>query len=200
MVSTWQDIWRYRCFIGFFGELNRNMIRVIHVPKPAVVVAAVVAAVVPSFLEFLIYCGFVAAAVVYYYIRADNLYIDVGVETLLLPAGLLLLVALGLGVGFLTATLAASARHVRFGMQYILSFAYFFTPVVYPITVVPDRFRPLAELNPITGALEMVKRGLFPNHDVSSDAILDSAVAATAIWIPGLWFSRRREIAALSRE
>lgn len=177
-------------------ELNRNLLRVIHVPKPAIVVAAIV----PSFLDFLIYCAFVAAAVVYYFVRADVLYIHIGVETLLLPAGLLLLVTFGLGVGFLTATLAASARDVRFGTGYILSFVYFFTPVIYPITAVPHRYRPLAELNPITGALEMVKSGLFENHEVSSDAILVSAVAAAAIWIPGLWFSRRREIAALARE
>jgi lipopolysaccharide transport system permease protein len=176
-------------------ELNRATLRVLQVPRSVVVSAAAV----PSVLEFLIYTAFVLAAVVYYFIRADYLYISFGLRTLLVPAGLLLLMALGIGIGFVTSTFAASARDVRFGLQYVLAFGYFLTPVIYPLSTVPEKYRPLVELNPVTGAIEMVKDGLFASHELSSDAVLVTVAAAIVIWIPGLWLVHRRELKRLVR-
>lgn len=174
-------------------ELNRATLRALHVPK----IILIAAAAIPSATEFLIYLCMILFGLAYYAVRAHHLYVSFGLRTLFVPAGLIMLMLLGLGVGFLTATLAASARDVRFGLQYILSFAYFLTPVIYPLSAVPQHYRPLAELNPMTGAVEMVKDGLFASHELSSDAIIVTVVAVILVWLPGLALFRRHELKQL---
>ena len=100
-------------------------------------------------------------AVLYYVVRAHVVYIEFGVHTLLVPAGLALMILLGLGVGLLMSGAGARARDFRFGIHYFFQFLYYLTPVIYPLTAIPEKARPFAELNPMTGAVEMVKDGLF---------------------------------------
>ncbi len=140
---------------------------------------------------------FAIVGVLYYYIRADYWYVEIGIHTLLVPAGLLLLLLFGLGIGLLTSAAGARARDVRFGIGYVLGFLYFLTPVIYPLSAVPEKWRPVAELNPLTGAIEMVKDGLFPSHELSSDAVLVTLFWVFVIWVPGLWLFDRREVDVL---
>jgi lipopolysaccharide transport system permease protein len=171
-------------------ELNRSILRVIHVPKLTVISSAAV----PALVEFSVYASMAIAAALYYWLRAGYVYVDLSLRTLLVPAGLVLLASLGLGIGFLTATLGASARDIRFALTYVLSFLYFLTPVIYPLSAVPAKYRPLAEINPVTGAIEMVKDGVFASHELSIHATLLTVAAALVVWIPGLWIVHRREV------
>ncbi|HXH89403.1 MAG TPA: ABC transporter permease [Gaiellaceae bacterium] len=175
-------------------ELNRKLLPHVYVPKLTLIASALVL----SLVEFGIYVCFVIAGTLYYFVRADFLYLDIGLKTLLVPLGLFFLVMLGLGVGLLTASAGARARDIRFSLAYVLGFVYFLTPVIYPLSTVPPKWRPLAELNPLTGAIEMVKDGLFSSsHELSSDAVLVTAIAVFIIWIPGLWLFDRREVGML---
>lgn len=177
-------------------ELNRSVLRQVYVPR----LVPIVAGVVPSVLEWLIYVGFVVLGVLWYLVRAPHtFYLDIGWRTLLLPAGLAFMVLLGLGVGLLASGMSARARDVRFTYSFLLSFLYFMTPVIYPMSTVPNHWRPIVELNPLTGAIEMVKDGLFATNSLSLAAALVTVVATLAIWIPGLWLFDRFEVAALDR-
>ena len=94
----------------------------------------------------------------------------------LLPLGLLVLMLLGLGVGVAAAGLGARTRDIRFGLNYAIGFLYFVTPVIYPMSTIPPKWRPVAELNPATGAIEMAKDGIFGTHSLSVPAALVSIV------------------------
>jgi lipopolysaccharide transport system permease protein len=172
-------------------ELNRSFLRVVHVPRLAVIAGAVV----PSVVDALIYVGMAAAAIAYYYFRAGIFYLDL---TLLSPlyvfGGLALILLLGVGVGLVTASAGARARDIRFSLTYVLGFVYYVTPVIYPFSTIPNSFKPLAELNPMTGAIELFKVGLFRGSEVSVEALLVSVAAVVALWIPGLWLFQRREV------
>jgi ABC-type polysaccharide/polyol phosphate export permease len=109
------------------------------------------------------------------------------------------MILFGLGVGLLASGMSARARDVRFTFAFLLSFLYFMTPVIYPMSKVPPHWRPLAELNPLTGAMEMVKDGLFATESLSLAATLVTVIGVLVIWIPGLWLFDRLEVAALDR-
>jgi lipopolysaccharide transport system permease protein len=177
-------------------ELNRGVLRQVYVPR----LIPITSAVIPSLLEWAIYIVFVVLGVLWYVVRAPHtFYLHIGLRTLLLPAGLGLMILLGLGIGLLASGMSARARDVRFSFAFIISFLYFLTPVIYPLSAVPEQWRPLAELNPMTGAIEMVKDSLFETHSLSSDAVYVSLIAVFIIWIPGLWLFDRFEVGALHR-
>lgn len=172
-------------------ELNRKILREVYVPRLLLVLSALV----PGVFEFAVYVACAVFGTLYYLARAGRLYIDFGLETLLVPVGVLLIVLLGAGLGMLIAGLGARTRDLRFGLGYALGFVYFLTPVIYPLSAVPHQWRPLAELNPITGAMEMVKWGLFRSETFSTASVWVTLAALVVVWVPGLAFVRRRELA-----
>ncbi len=173
-------------------ELNRTLLRDIEIPRLVVLAGALV----PSIVEFLIYAAIGGAALLYYFFRAGVIYLDISPRSLVLvPGGLLALTLLGLAVGLFTASLGARARDVRFSLTYALSFLYFLTPVIYPLSTIPNKWKPLAEINPLTGAIEMVKDGLFGSHTLSPDAVIVTFVAVVVALVPGVWVFHRRDVA-----
>lgn len=172
-------------------EGNRDVLRTFHVPRLVVIAAGIV----PSLVEFLITISLAGMAVVWYLLRADVFYLQLTWwSPFCIAAALLLIVMLGVGIGLITASAAARARDVRFALTYGLSFAYFLTPVIYPFERIPDRYKPLAELNPVTGAIELFKLGLFPGEVVSPKAVAVTVTAVAVLWIPGVWLLQRGEV------
>ena len=71
-----------------------------------------------------------------------------------LPGFLPLAVATALGVGLWPSALNAIYRDVRYVMPFLVQFWMFASPVAYPSSLVPDRWRWLFGLNPMTGVIE----------------------------------------------
>jgi lipopolysaccharide transport system permease protein len=192
-TATWQVLadsatWSVRSI-----ELNKPLLRKTHFP----LLPLVLAATIPAAVDFVIYVCLAAAGALYYLARAQQLYLTFGIQNLLVPLGLLSMLMLGLGVGLLTAASGARARDIRFGLAYVLSFLYFLTPVIYPLDAIPEKWRPVAQLNPATGGMEMVKDGLFGTRSLGLDAALVTLVAILTIWTVGLWMFARREARAI---
>jgi lipopolysaccharide transport system permease protein len=172
-------------------DVNRVALRTVHVPRVTVILSGIV----PAVTEFFIYSSFALGAYVWYLSRAHVSYYKVSRWSLVeVPGGLLLLLMLGIGIGLITATFAARTRDVRFSLGFLLSFAYWLTPVVYPLSQIPLKYRSIAELNPMTGAIQLVKKGLFGGQDLSPETVIVSCVAVVLLWIPGVWLFHRFEL------
>ncbi len=110
----------------------------------------------PGAIDFAITACIAIAALIYYLIRANTFYFSLTVwSPLTIGTALLLMAMLGIGVGLLTASVGARARDVRLSLTYGIGFLYFLTPVIYPFESIPDAWKPIAQLNPVTGALEL---------------------------------------------
>jgi len=80
--------------------------------------------------------------------------VPVGVNLLLLPALIMLTAALALGVGLWLAAWQVKYRDVRYLIPFLIQFWMFATPIIYPASMVPERYRLLFALNPLTGIIE----------------------------------------------
>lgn len=170
-------------------ELNRRELRHLHVPR----LVPLVAAVVPSFVEYLIYTGIGVCALLYYLVVDGTLYLRVGPQLLVAVLGLVLIMALGLGVGLWTSTFAVRARDIRFGLGYVMSFWFFLTPVIYPLDVIPAKYRLIASLNPVTAPVEMVRYGLLGIGDVTRQTFGLTVGVIVVLFVGGLWFFGKPE-------
>jgi lipopolysaccharide transport system permease protein len=111
---------------------------------------------------------------------------------LLMLPGLLLVVITTLGVGTFFAALNVKYRDVRSALPFLIQILFFMTPVIYPVSLIPERFRDLIYLNPMSGALNTVKSGLF-HQPVDWQGFWISCVSALALLIIGLWYFKRTE-------
>lgn len=113
-------------------------------------------------------------------------------EIFLLPLALLLAMTTALGV-----SLWLSALHVRFrDIQYVVPFMVqvwmYATPIIYPITVIPEQWRWLYSLNPMVGVVQYFRRVLLGDPNFGGINWL-SVIIALVILVSGLLYFRATE-------
>ncbi len=114
------------------------------------------------------------------------------VTVLLLPVLALLLGMTSLGFGILIAALNVKYRDFRYVVPFLLQVWMFATPVVYPASMVPEKWRWLASLNPMAGMVNGFRAcllGKTPDWEVVS---ISAAVGVITL-ILGVAYFRRAE-------
>jgi lipopolysaccharide transport system permease protein len=171
--------------------VNRSTLRVLHIPRLSVIVASII----PSLIDFAIALMLGVGALLYYLVRAHTLYLDLHWwSPLTVLGGLALLVLVAMGLGLVGAVAGSRARDIRFVLGYLINILYYMTPVIYPFDSIPNAWKPLAELNPLVGAMELFKIGLFSTDAVSANALVVTGVAIVATWGPSLVLLHRQEL------
>lgn len=111
-----------------------------------------------------------------------------------LPLYLLMMLVVALGIGFWLSALNTRYRDVGYVIPFLVQFWMFATPVVYPTTIVPERYQWLMGLNPMTGVLEGVRFSLFGEGGAVSAATLGtSAAIGLALFVSGVFWFRWME-------
>jgi lipopolysaccharide transport system permease protein len=129
---------------------NTNLITKVYFPRAFIPAAAVAAGMVDLAIAGLILVGLV----VYYGIAPTW-------AVALAPLFLLLSVLLALAVGMLISALTVKYRDLRHALPFLIQFWMFASPVIYPASRVPGRWRHLIALNPLTGIVEGFRAALF---------------------------------------
>jgi lipopolysaccharide transport system permease protein len=153
---------------------NQNVVTKVYFPRIIVPLSAPVVSLADFVVSFLIFVGLLV-----YYGFLPTL---VGVA-LFLPAVLLTLVAAA-GLGVFLASLNVKYRDVRQILPFFLQVMLFVTPVIYPVGLVPDRFRFLLYLNPMTGVISAMRAGLVGDGSVDWTALGVSAAIAVGLILP----------------
>ena len=194
-----QAIWEAFGRLLYYGtrsvELNRQLVKRLYFPR----VVLPVAAIYPAAVELVTYGLMAAVTVGYFRIAHHHTYVKLAPELLLVPAGLALLALLALGVAYWLSVFCAQYRDVRFAVRIGLGFWYLVTPVIYPLSAIPSRFRPLADVNPATAPVEMIKRGLLGVGQVPMPALVISVVSVAVLGASGLWFFHRAADSSVDR-
>jgi lipopolysaccharide transport system permease protein len=75
---------------------------------------------------------------------------------------LILLTALtASALGIWTAALNVKYRDIRYALPFVIQLLMFLTPVIYPISFLPERWRWLLRLNPLSGIIEGFRDAVF---------------------------------------
>lgn len=113
-----------------------------------------------------------------------------GWELLALPLflGLLLLTSLSIGIG--VSALNVAYRDVRYVIPFALQCLFYLTPVIYPVTLVPERFRWIAQLNPMATVVSGFRYCLFGQPVDWRLAGVSAATALVTLVVSLLYFRR----------
>ena len=147
---------------------------------------APISAVVAPMVDFLISLLVVSVLFVYYQ-RAPSWHL------VFLPAFLLLAMLSGLGIGLWLAGLAVRYRDIGFALPFATQIAMYVTPVIYPVTLVPTRYRWLLSLNPMTAVVNGFRWCFFGTNAPSGWSLVGSVGFCTIVGITGIYWYRRTE-------
>jgi lipopolysaccharide transport system permease protein len=112
---------------------------------------------------------------------------------LFIPVLVLLMMITAAGMGMLLTALAIQYRDIKYGLNFFVQLLMYSVPVVYPLSVIPDRFRLIYGLNPMVGVIEGFRSSLLGTNPMPWDLILVSAVTALILFLLGASIFRRME-------
>jgi lipopolysaccharide transport system permease protein len=161
---------------------SQNLIKKVYFPRLVVPIASVLAGLVDFAISFVVLVGLMA----YYGIRPTP-------AIAVLPLFILLAVASALSVGLWLSALNVQFRDVRYMIPFLTQFWLFATPVAYPSSLVPEKWRSLFGLNPMAGVVEGFRWALLGKSTSPGPLLWVSIAAVVTLLIGGLIYFRRME-------
>jgi lipopolysaccharide transport system permease protein len=150
---------------------NSNLITKVYFPR-----VLIPAATVGSCLVDLAVASIILVGLMLYYGFMP------GWSLLMLPALIGLTVLLALGVGTWLAALMVKYRDVRHILPFALQVWFFVTPIIYPVSILPERWRWLLYLNPMAGVAEGI-RAAVAGRALSWQPLTFSAAVTLALLV-----------------
>lgn len=174
-------------------EMNRHLVDQMYLPRALLPFGNMA----PALFDFAIKAAVAVLAVGYYAIQDGRLYVQGGMPLVWAAAALLLAFALSTALSLFTSIWGETTRDMRFTLGQLSSIWYLMTPVLYPLSEVPERYREWMLLNPMTSIVETFKWGLFGVGEFRPVAFGWTAAAVGALMLTGLIYFTRTDAQAV---
>lgn len=187
-VLTGVVLWNYfsSCLVKtsntFIG--NASIFGKVYFPRLVIPISVILS----NLMSFFIQCLLLVPFLIFY---RDNIHPTIYI--LAIPFLILLLAMMGLGLGILVSSLTVKYRDLNYLIAFGVQLAMYATPVIYPLSLIPGRFRAVAMVNPISPIVEVFRCALLGKGTFSIETILYSTVFAIVILVFGVLLFRRVE-------
>lgn len=153
---------------------NSNLMTKVYFPRLLLPAAVVMSWLVDLFIAF----GLLAVLMVYYHTAP-------GANIVALPLVFLLLVVLATSLGAALAGVAVRFRDVRYVLPLLTQSLMLMSPVIWPPSIVPQQYRFLLALNPLTGIINGFRAALvntpLPWGEIGISALLTVIILALSV-------------------
>lgn len=167
---------------------NSNLFGKVYFPRLVVPISAISINLLQFFIQFTVFICF------YIYFILNGAEIDVSLKTLIIfPLLVLQTAILGLGFGTLISSMTTKYKDLIFVLTFGLQLWMFATPIVYPLSIIPDNYKILAVLNPMTGVVELFRWSFFGVTSIEFYHIIIGLVITFCCLFIGLIFFTRVE-------
>jgi lipopolysaccharide transport system permease protein len=160
---------------------SANLITKVYFPRMIIPAAAIGAGLVDLGISFLV----LIPLMIYYGVPLTA-------SVLMFPFVIVLTALLALGVGMWLSALNVKYRDVRFALPFLIQLWMFVSPVIYPTSFLPQRWRLLFALNPMTGIIEGYRSALF-GHAFNWKALTAATLITLAVLVYSSFAFRRME-------
>ena len=171
--------------VGFSGNSlvgNSNLLTKVYFPRFAIPASAALSGVLDFFIASLILFG-----IMLYY------QIPLTMNLLFWPVLIIPLVFLSLGLGMIFSSLNVKYRDIKYTIPFLMQIWLFVTPIIYPISILPEKYQKIAALNPLTGIIEAFRSTVLPDKHVDGWLLSFSILISIVIFITGLTYFRNTE-------
>jgi lipopolysaccharide transport system permease protein len=161
---------------------DSNLIRKVYFPRLIIPLASVSSPLVDFFVSFLVLLAMLAW-----------FGIAPGWGVLVLPLFLVLAFMTALAVGLWLSPLNARYRDIRYAIPFLVQLWMYASPVVYSVSMVPEKWRLIFGLNPLAGVIEGFRWALLGKGDPAIGAIMFSTGVVLMLLLGGMFFFKRME-------
>lgn len=160
---------------------QRGIMEKVYFPRIIVPLATIISGLVDFSLAFVLLLGMM----LYYGIFPTS-------SVVFVPLIMLFSIAAALGAGLWLSSLNVLYRDVGYAIPFLIQFWLFATPIAYPSTLVPARWRAIFGINPMTGVVEGFRWALLgAGQGLDPLGLAVSVVIVTIMLLTGLMFFRR---------
>lgn len=164
---------------GIFGK--------VYFPRMAVPISVVIT----NLLTFAIQFGLFMVFLTYYYMTGSPVHPNI--ILVLVPLLLVQMAALGLGMGILISSLTTKYRDLTFALGFGVQLWMYATPIVYPLSQIPERWQWFLTLNPMTSIVETFRYAFLGSGSIQSWMLGVSAGMTFLILFLGVFLFSRVE-------
>ena len=161
---------------------NTNLVSKVYFPRIIIPLSSVLAGLLDFSIAFVVLIGMM----LYFHIYPT-------IMTLFVPVLVIMLMLTASGVGMALAALNAKYRDIRYTIPFLVQLWLFASPIVYPATMVPERYRLFYALNPMVGVIEGFRSSLLGTIAFPAQMILVSAIVSAALSLFGLFYYKQTE-------
>ena len=161
---------------------SANMLSKVYFPRLIIPMTPVLACLVDFAIAF---CILVIMMFWYGIVPSANV--------LYLPLLILLMMLTASGIGMWLSALAIQYRDIKHAIQFLVQLLMYIAPVVWPVALMPDKYRLLYGLYPMAGVIEGFRSSILGTNPMPWDLIITGAVTSILLAISGALYFKRME-------
>lgn len=104
----------------------------------------------------------------------------------LIALSLLWLLVTTSGLSLLISALTVKCRDIKFFTEALVILWFYATPIIYPLSSLPDRIKPLLKFNPLVYPFELFRSSVLGNSPPTKEFLLINLIASLIILIVGI--------------
>lgn len=159
---------------------NYQIFSKVYFPRIILPLSNIIFSMLQFFTQFILFLLFLV------YFKSKGADINLNLNVLYVPLLLLHLAILSLGVGALISALCSKYRDLSLAIGFGIQLWMFATPIIYPLSTVPEKYQFLISLNPVTSIVESFRFIFLGNNSISLQIILTSIFITIIIFILGI--------------
>jgi len=166
---------------------NQAIFGKVYFPRLIVPLSIVVSNMLKFGIQFLLFFLFIGY---YMYTGAD---VTPNITLLLVPVLVVIMAGLGLGAGMLITSLTTKYRDLTFLLQFGIQLLMYVTPVIYPISAIPEKYKLYLLANPMAGIVETFRYAFLGRGTFSWSLLLYDALVMVVLLVLGTLVFNRTE-------
>ena len=164
---------------GIFGK--------VYFPRIILPLSIVSSNLVKFSIQFILFLG---VFLYYYFADAD---IQPNFTLFFLPVYILILAIMSLGFGLIISAMTTKYRDLTFLIQFGIQLWMYITPIIYPMSKIPEKYRWVIIANPVSSVVEAFKYGFIGSGNFHLSGLIYSGIFAILLFFFGVAIFNRTE-------
>jgi lipopolysaccharide transport system permease protein len=162
---------------------NMQLLSKIYFPREILPLSAILTRVFDFLIGFIVFAGLI-------------LWQGIPLHATLLYVPLLLIIQtlLAVGIGLLGAAISVFVRDITFALPFILQLWMYATPVIYPVSAIPESWRSLYMWNPMAGIIDSYRRVILSGEPPNMEYLGLATAIAIALCLIGYSYFKKLEV------
>lgn len=159
---------------------NATVFGKIYFPRLIMPLSVVCSGLMKFAIQFILF----VLVVLYYTFVTGTIYPNLWV--LATPFLIILMAAFALGLGMIFSSLTTKYKDLTFLLTFGIQLGMYATPVVYPVSAMPEKYRWIIDVNPLTGIFECFRYGYLGSGDFKPSSLGLSTLLISILLVIGV--------------